>query len=197
MSDEIRKIANYHPTTKINIEILSDMDKGILISDDIVWSVLSKKLSSFTETDGFLLDGYPRRIEQVKIMEENKMRYDLVVNLVQDDEVIAEKCFGRRVCKLCNESYNVANIKIEGYNFPPKKPKKQGICDKCGGRLLKRKDDSKEVVIKRLMEYKYFAHPIESYFQNSDKFLEFTAYNGINDFPLLFDLIKKKFKISE
>ena len=127
---------------------------------------------------------------------ENKIKYDLVVNLIQNDEVIIEKFFGRRVCKLCGESYNIANIKVEGYNFPPKKPLKQGHCDKCGGRLLKRKDDSKEVVVKRLIDYKSLAEPIELHFRKTGKYFEFTPYNGINDFPLRLDHIKKIFKIS-
>ena len=144
---------------------------------------------------GFLLDGYPRNLDQAIIMELCKFPYDLVINLKQHEDVIIAKLLGRRVCTGCGENFNVAEVNFSGYNLPPRKPKKRGICDCCGCKLSIRKDDSKRTIQKRLFEYKVHTLPLEEYFSKSGKLLDFTAYAGVADFPQLLQEVKLRLNI--
>ena len=171
------------------------MNKGGLINDGIVWAILTKKLSEMDTTAGFLLDGYPRKMDQAIIMELSNFQYDLVINLKQHEEVIIAKLLGRRVCESCGANFNIAEVKFEGYNLPPRKPLKRGVCDVCQSKLSIRKDDSKKTIQKRLLEYKAHTLPLEEYFRNSGKLLEFVAYAGVSDFPKLLAEVKERLDI--
>ena len=171
------------------------MNKGSLLNDGIVWSILTQRIKELNISSGFLLDGYPRTIEQALIMELSNFEYDLVVNLKQHEDVIVAKLLGRRVCSSCGTNFNIAEIKHQGYNLPSKKPLKRGKCDSCNGKLVPRKDDSRRSIQKRLFEYKVHTLPLEEYFEKKDKILEFTAYGGIDDFPMLLSEIKLRLGI--
>ncbi|OMJ81306.1 hypothetical protein SteCoe_18228 [Stentor coeruleus] len=194
LGDEIRKISSEN-SNPFYQPIFDAMHKGALINDGIVWAILTKKVNSSNISEGFLLDGYPRKIEQALIMELCNFKYDLVINLKQHEEVIIAKMLGRRVCTSCGANFNIADIKFEGYSLPPRKPLKRGICDSCGGKLESRKDDTKKTISKRLFEYKVHTLPLEDYFAKTGKLYEFTAYAGVSDYPKLLEGVKERLEI--
>ena len=171
------------------------MNKGILLHDGIVWSILTQKFKELNTSSGYLLDGFPRRIEQAMMMELCNFEYNLVVNLKQHEDVIVAKLLGRRVCVDCGANFNIADVTHEGYNLPSRKPLKRGICDSCNGKLATRKDDSKRSIQKRLFEHKVHTLPLEEYFTSKGKLLDFTAYAGVSDFPKLLSEIKLRLKL--
>lgn len=171
------------------------MNKGSLLNDGVVWAILTQKLSEMDTKKGFLLDGFPRKLDQAIIMELCKFQYDLVVNLKQHEDVIIAKLLGRRVCSACGTNFNIAEVNLSGYHLPSRKPKKRGICDNCDSKLEIRKDDSKKSIQKRLFEYKVHTLPLEEYFSKSGKLLDFTAYAGVSDFPKLLEQVKERLRI--
>jgi len=107
------------------------LEAGELVPDEIVIEVVRERLKKEDCRKGFILDGYPRTLRQAE--ELDKMTsIDLVLNFHAPDEVIIERLSGRRICVKCGAIYHVKFM-------PPKKP---GICDKCGGKIIQRKDDT-------------------------------------------------------
>lgn len=172
--------------------LFDGMKKGELLNDGVVWAILNKKIKDTDMKTGFILDGFPRTFDQAVIMELSDFQYDLIVNLKQHEEVIIAKMLGRRICTSCGSNYNVADVIFEGYNLPPRKPKKVNICDNCGGKLAKRKDDTKKTIKNRLDEYNKHTVPMEKYFETKDKMIEFTPYAGVADYPKLLEIVKQR-----
>ncbi len=133
--------------TEIGIQIKEDMDKGNLVSDSILESILKNKLS--TCKNGFILDGYPRNISQAKILEEilKELNQDLgvVIYLDIDKKLALNRALGRITCPKCGASFNEI---IEN-----SKPKNIGICDYCNSTLVKRSDDNEESFLNRFDTY--------------------------------------------
>ena len=120
--------------------------KGLLVPDDIVIGVLREKLVKNNE-DGFILDGFPRTNLQAEaleeILEEKGVSLDVVLNLDAGTEVLIERLSGRRQCQVCSAIYHLKNMP----------PKRDGVCDKCGGKLYQREDDKRETIEVRLKAY--------------------------------------------
>lgn len=130
--------------------IKKDMDSGKLIKDSIVTKLLNNKIKE--TNNGLIFDGYPRNIKQAKkldsILKKNDIKLDIVFHLETSDKVIINRIAGRYICKKCGATYNKNGVQ----------PKKKGICDVCGGKEFKvREDDKISVVKSRLKEY----HEIE------------------------------------
>ena len=106
-----------------------------------------------------------------------------MVHITQDEEVILQKLLGRRVCQGCGANFNVADVKNAGYHLPPQLPKKDGICDHCGGKLALRKDDNKRVIKRRMFEFKAKTLPLESHFQAKNRLLVYSALQGVAGYP--------------
>jgi len=141
--------------------------KGDLVPDDITIKVLKERISEQDCEKGFILDGYPRNINQAKALDKIT-DIDVVINLRIADEILIKKLMARRVCKNCGDIYNIADIKetVNGveYNMPPMLPKNDSECDKCGEELIQRKDDSEEVIRERLGVYKKQTKPLIDYY---------------------------------
>jgi adenylate kinase len=122
------------------------MEAGKLVPDEIVNGIVDEALASSACAKGFLLDGFPRTIPQAVALDEMLQRrgckIDRVINMVVPTEVLVERLSGRRTCPKCQTSY--------GKDSPPKKP---GICDKDGEKLVARLDDEPDRVRQRLLEY--------------------------------------------
>ena len=119
------------------------MDAGKLVPDDVIIGIISERLQEPDCADGYILDGVPRTIAQAEALEQAGIRFDAVVAIEIPDERIVARMGGRRVCESCGASYHIVNIP----------PKKEGICDVCGGALKQRKDDDPETVKDRLAVY--------------------------------------------
>ena len=130
------------------------VEKGHLVPDEIVIEVLNQRLSKIPKEKGFILDGYPRTLEQAKTLE-GITKIDAILLLNVPDWIIIERLSSRRICRNCGTIYNIRFLK----------PKVEGICDKCGGPLYQRSDDNPEVIKKRLQVYREQTSPILEYFR--------------------------------
>jgi adenylate kinase len=135
-------------------KVKSYVEKGALVPDSVVIEVLQNRLSKVPKDKGFILDGFPRTIDQAKALEAITP-IDVILLLDVPDEIIIERLSARRICKKCGEVYNIRFLK----------PRKEGICDKCGGELYQRSDDNPEVIKNRLQVYKDQTEPLIAYYK--------------------------------
>jgi adenylate kinase len=140
--------------TELGKKVKSYVEKGALVPDEVVVEVLTERLSRVPKGKGFILDGFPRTIEQAKTLE-GITKIDVILQLDVPDEIIIERLSSRRICKQCGEVYNIRFLK----------PKKEGVCDKCGGELYQRSDDNPEVIKNRLQVYKDQTEPLIAYYK--------------------------------
>lgn len=131
------------------------MDAGKLVPDDVIIGIISERLQEPDCANGYILDGVPRTIAQAEALEQAGIRFDAVVAIEIPDERIVARMGGRRVCESCGASYHVVNIP----------PKKEGICDVCGGALKQRKDDDPETVKDRLAVYHKETEPLKDFYK--------------------------------
>jgi len=140
--------------TELGRKVKSYVEKGLLVPNDIVIDVLKQRLSEIPKGKGFLLDGYPRTVDQAKTLEKIA-KIDVVILLVVPDWIIIERLSTRRICRNCGAVYNIRFLK----------PKTEGVCDKCGGPLYQRADDTEEVIKKRIQIYEEQTQPILKLFK--------------------------------
>jgi adenylate kinase len=145
------------------------MNEGKLVSDEIVTEVLKNKLLKEKAVKGFILDGYPRTLRQARLLEEllNDLgkKIDLVLNFTVSDETVVERISGRRQCIECKKIYHV--------KFMP--PKKENVCDECGGKLVLRDDDREETVRKRLKQFHEQTEPLIAFYKQKGLLVEIDA----------------------
>ena len=130
------------------------VEKGLLVPDEVVVEVLKQRLSKIPKGKGFILDGYPRTIEQAKILD-SITKIDAILLLDVPDWIIIERLSSRRICRNCGTVYNIRFLK----------PKVEGACDKCQGPLYQRPDDNPEVIKKRLNVYQEQTKPLLEHFK--------------------------------
>jgi adenylate kinase len=138
--------------TPLGKKVSGYLERGELVPDDITIEVLKEKIEGIK--NGFILDGYPRTLNQAEALEKIT-NIDAVINLIVPDSVIIERLSTRRVCKRCGEIYNIKYLK----------PKVPGVCDKCGGELYQRNDDKPEVIKQRLKTYEKQSKPLIDYYK--------------------------------
>lgn len=148
---------------------ISDMlSRGELVTDEIVFELLENRLKEDDTKKGFILDGFPRTLEQAKKYDEtvSKLNIDLgcVIVLESDYEILKNRIVGRLLCENCGSVYNT----LTGYNTP----KQENICDKCGGSLYKRSDDNEES----------FKTRYETYLEKTKPLIDFYKDKGILHF---------------
>ena len=143
--------------SELGKKVKSYVEQGALVPDDVVVEVLKDRLSKIPADKGFLLDGFPRTIEQAKTLE-GIAKIDVILQLDVPDEIIIERLSSRRICKNCSAVYNIRFLK----------PKVEGICDKCGGELYQRNDDNIEVIQNRLNIYKTQTAPLIVYYREKN-----------------------------
>lgn len=145
------------------------LQKGELVPDEITVEVLKERLGEPDCDKGFILDGYPRTINQAEVLDKIR-KIDIVINLLIPDKILIKKMVARRVCEKCGEIYNVADIRetVNGVEFdmPSMLPKNDEKCDRCGGKIIQRKDDTEEVIRERLEVYKNQTEPLIRYYKH-------------------------------
>jgi adenylate kinase len=139
--------------TPLGKEIEKYSNAGKLVPDEVITEILKKRLTPDL-SKGFILEGYPRSIDQAKQLE-NITKIDVVINLDVSDRVIVERLSARVQCKNCGSIYNERSLK----------PRVTGKCDKCGGELFKRADDQPTVILERLKIYKETSAPVIDYYR--------------------------------
>lgn len=148
--------------TELGKQAKSFMDNGQLVPDETVVKIIKERLSKGDLDNGFILDGFPRTIPQAKALDDLGVKIDKVIDIETDDDIIIPRMSGRRVCEDCGASYHLVNIK----------PQIDGICDKCHGTLVQRKDDQIETVKNRLKIYHEQTKPLINYYKNQNKLIE-------------------------
>ena len=145
------------------------MDAGKLVPDEVIIGMMETRLSEKDCERGFILDGFPRTVPQAEVLDGLLRRLgislDGVVLFVVPDEVVIKRLSGRRVCKSCGAIYNVHS----------KRPSEEGLCDKCGGALYQRDDDTEEVIKSRLEVYKEQTAPLVDYYRGKGLLIEVDA----------------------
>ena len=146
--DEIKK------QTELGRRIKEYSDRGALVPDEIIIKLLAERLKEPDCDRGFILDGFPRTIRQAEALEKIA-KIDLVINLNVPDEIIITRLSNRLICRECGAIYNLLTLK----------PKRDRICDKCGGPLYQREDDRPEVIKERLDVYRRQTEPLIEYYE--------------------------------
>lgn len=178
--DILRKaIADRTPEGIVAEKLIND---GKFVPDDIMINIVKNRLSQKDCENGFLLDGFPRTIPQAdaleKITKEINKPIDLVINLVIDQDQLIERVIGRRSCAGCGASYHVKH----------NPPKKQGVCDLCGGELYQRADDNENSIKVRLDTYDKQTSPLVHYYAEKGIVKD---VNALDDIHVVFDNIQK------
>ena len=135
------------------------MDGGLLVPDELVLSLLAERVAEPDCKNGYILDGVPRTLIQAQTLDAKGVEIDHVVSLEIDDNVIAGRMTGRRVCAACGASYHIT----------ANPPKQEGVCDLCGKELVIRKDDTPETVLKRLEVYHASTEVLKDYYAKQGK----------------------------
>ena len=150
--------ANIKEQTEIGKLAKSYIDKGELVPDEVTIKMMLNRIDEGDCKNGYILDGFPRSINQAKGLDDalnaSNSKIDLVLLVDASDEQIIERLSGRRVCDKCGSTYHLTNMP----------PKKEGVCDKCGGEVIQRKDDDAKVILDRLKTYHTITKPLEDYY---------------------------------
>ncbi len=145
--------------TDFGLKAKSMMERGELVSDDIVLGIVEERLKQNDCTNGFILDGFPRTIAQADalstILDKLDQKLDYVLALDVSDDVIVKRLSGRRTCPACGK----------GYHILYESPVNEGLCNVCNTPLVQRDDDTEETVINRLKVYKEQTEPLVEYYR--------------------------------
>ena len=148
--------------TEIGLSIKQDIDKGNLVSDEVITTLLKNRITKSDCNNGYILDGYPRNINQAKTYNEllDELNYDkgVVIFFDIDKETALKRTLSRIICPNCGSSYNLL---IKGL-----KPLKENICDRCNHELKTRTDDNKEVFMHRFETYINSTKDLIEYYKN-------------------------------
>ena len=140
--------------TPTGLKAKSFMDAGQLVPDEVIIGIITERVAEEDCANGYILDGVPRTIAQAEAMEQAGIVFDAVISIEIFDETIMERMSGRRVCEACGASYHLVAVP----------PKQEGVCDKCGGKLVQRKDDAPETVKARLEVYHKETEPLKAFY---------------------------------
>ena len=160
--------------TELGKQAKAVMDAGGLVPDEITIGIVKERLAKDDCRKGFILDGFPRTVEQAdalaKILDDLGIKLTRVLNIHVPFENLIERAVGRRICKSCGATYHV--------KFNP--THKDGICDECGGDLYQRKDDNEETMKNRLSAYENSTKPLIDYYKKADLYTEIDGRQPID-----------------
>jgi len=155
--------------TPLGLKIKSYLDQGKLGPDEVIVQLIKERVAKPDCKNGFLLDGFPRTMGQAKELE-RMTDIDLVLSIVVDFDALVERAVGRRTCPKCSAVYHI--------KFNP--PMNEGICEKCGSKLIQRDDDKEETVRNRLRVYQEQTAPLIEYYRKKGKLVDIDGSGGID-----------------
>ncbi|MFJ1973164.1 adenylate kinase [Streptomyces sp. NPDC087903] len=168
--------ANISKQTELGKLAKSYMDKGELVPDEVTIAMAKDRMEAPDAENGFLLDGFPRNVSQAEALDEmlksEGMKLDAVLDLEVPEDEVVKRIAGRRICR--NDSAHVFHVSY-------KAPKKDGVCDVCGGELYQRDDDSEETVRTRLEVYHTQTEPIIDYYKAQGLVVTISALGKVED----------------
>jgi adenylate kinase len=147
--------------TPLGKKVESYMSKGLLVPDEITIQILEERLNKPDCANGFILDGFPRTLNQAKELEKIT-GIDAVIALSVPEHILLERLASRVSCENCQAIYNLKTLK----------PKKEGVCDKCEGKLIQRADETPEAIKQRLSQYKTMSEPLIGYYKQKTVVLD-------------------------
>lgn len=156
--------------TELGKRVDDYVNHGELVPDQITIKLVKERLKKKDCKNGFLLDGFPRTIQQAKALGKIT-KIDKVLNFVALEEVIVDRLSGRRTCRECGAIYHIRNVP----------PKVEGLCDKCGGELYQREDETSEAVRMRMKEYNKKTKPLVDYYEKEDLLVNVDANHPIEE----------------
>lgn len=161
--------------TDMGLKAKGYMDKGLLVPDEVIVGIVEDRIKETDCKPGFLLDGFPRTLEQASALEfifkKNSLKLNGVINIIVDREVLFKRLTGRRMCRQCGANFNVNTLP----------PKTAGACDKCSGELYQRDDDKEEVIANRLKVYGNQTEPLIEYYKSRKLLKDVNASSGSID----------------
>lgn len=165
---------NIKEGTELGKKAKEYMNKGLLVPDELVVEIVEDRLKEEDCKDGFLLDGFPRTVNQAealdKVLNNMNISLDRVINIKVDKNVLVGRAVGRRICRECGLAYHVE------FN----KSKTPGKCDKCGGELYQRDDDKEETVSRRIEVYLNETAPLINYYSEKGVLVDIDGQKDIN-----------------
>lgn len=174
--------ANIKEGTELGKKAKSYMDQGLLVPDELTLELIMDRFQNPDCANGYVLDGFPRTIPQAEALtaalEKNGDSIDYAINVEVPDENIIARMSGRRACLACGATYHVV--------YAP--TKEEGVCDRCGEKLVLRDDDKPETVKKRLDVYHSQTQPLIDYYTKQGKLAE---VDGTQSVDAVFDAIVK------
>jgi len=166
--------------TELGKRVKAYVSSGDLVPDEIVNEVVKNRLNEDDCKQGFLLDGYPRTVNQAETMPTFKS-IGVALNFVVPDKVIMERIGGRRTCRKCGAIYHIKNVP----------PTIDGICDNCTGRLVQRSDEKPEVIKNRLEVYREKTKPVADYLRKKGLVADIDANYQIEEVDKIIDQCEK------
>ena len=157
--------------TEMGLKAKSYIDAGNLVPDEVVIGIVKERLAEDDCENGYILDGFPRTIPQAEALDNMGFDIDAALSIEVADEEIVKRMSGRRVCEKCGASYHTEY----------KKPKTEGCCNFCDGKLVIRKDDEPETVKNRLNVYHSETEPLKDYYRNCGKLLIVEGQEEVKD----------------
>ncbi len=161
--------------TVLGLKAKAFMDAGKLVSDDLVIGLIEERIVADDAKDGFLLDGFPRNVAQATALDamlaKHGLKLDHVIFMDASKEALLERLTGRLTCSACGFGFH--------RHYSP--PKIEGLCDKCGGSLVQRADDTEEVISQRLEVYAEQTAPLLDFYGSEDVFCKVNAEAGMDE----------------
>ena len=168
--------------TELGKKAQAYMNRGELVPDDLVIEIATDRLAKDDCKNGFLLDGFPRTVYQAEKLDEflaaHGSKIDKVLDIAVGKDELITRLTGRRVCKACGASFHVVNIP----------PKKEGVCDYCGGELIQRADDNLETVTNRIDVYESQTKPLIDYYEKAGNIAHIDGTTGLDN--VFADIVK-------
>ncbi|MBX7151784.1 adenylate kinase [bacterium] len=155
--------------SSLGIKAKSFMDKGSLVPDDVIIDLAAERIRASDCANGFILDGFPRTIAQAealdRLLNEKNIGLDHVIEIAVSQTNLVERLSNRVICRNCGSVYNKLT----------NPPKVSNVCDKCGGEVYQRSDDTREAIVQRLKVYENETAPLRDYYRNKK---QLTHVNG-------------------
>lgn len=175
---------NMRNNTPLGIAVKKYMDAGQLVPDEMTMDMLKERISQPDCRKGYILDGFPRTIPQADSFGKIA-KIDAVLNFTAPDSVILDRLSGRRTCRQCGAIFHIRNIP----------PKKEDICDKCGGQLYQRDDEKEDAIKVRLAEYANKTAPLIDYYRKQGILHEVDVSSSISESAKVIARIKDILKV--
>lgn len=182
---------------KVNDELAQELSNilasGSLVNDEIVLEILSSRILEEDCQKGFILDGFPRTLNQGEklneILDAQNRKLDYVFYLKVEKETLEKRISGRRMCTKCGKIYNIYN--------EASKPRIEGVCDTCNTELVVRKDDNIEVYSKRYNEYQEKTTPLINYYQDHNLLITIDGDRNVNEITEEIATVMKRDELSD